>query len=193
MRVAIPEPDTEGGLIAARTSKPETEASRFTVLANPFRYVIAIVEVAVAVPEEGAAMLRKLRSAVIEKSGPVTKTTILAKSDNGPLSPSTSAKYVPCTVLAGADTVRMDVPEPAMLVDDSERVSPGGLALLTRLTIPVNPLSGVTVIVEVQVEPSAATVRNVGFAESSKSGPFTVTNTSTETLKVAVETVTVAE
>ncbi len=80
-----------------------------------------------------------------------------------------------------------------MLVDDSERVSPGGLALLTRLTIPVNPLSGVTVIVEVQVEPSAATVRNVGFAESSKSGPFTVTNTSTETLKVAVETVTVAE
>ncbi len=60
--------------------------------ANPFRYLIVTVDVAVDVPEAGAVMLRELGLAEREKSGPVTTTKTSASCISGPLVPLTSTK-----------------------------------------------------------------------------------------------------
>jgi len=70
-------------------------------------------------------------------------------------------------------TVSVDVPvPPAMDVGLRVAVSPAdGLAV--RATVPVNPLTGATVIVDVADAP-ALTVRLVGLAVMVKSTTFTV-------------------
>ena len=70
-----------------------------------------------------------------------------------------------------------------MLVDDHDRESPAGDELFVRVIIPLNPNSDVTVIDEVQLASPAVRDRNSGFDESSKSGPFTVTNMSVDVIK----------
>ncbi len=91
----------------------------------------------------------------------------------------------------GAKTVRVDIPEPGKLLTDSERVGPGPLVLLVKVTTPEKPSRDATVIVEVQAGPPAATERKVGLAEIPKSGPFTVTNTSVKAVKPVLFPVTV--
>ena len=74
--------------------------------------------------------------------------------------------YVP----AWPEQESVEVPEPpsVMLVGDSVHVRPeDGLVVVDSETVPVNPLSGATVIVEVPLAP-ASTVRLVGLAVTLK-------------------------
>jgi len=61
-----------------------------------------------------------------------------------------------------------------MLVGDRAHTKPGGETDEVRATVPVNPLTGATVIVEVAVEP-AFTVTLVGLAVTVKSWTWHVT------------------
>ena len=64
---------------------------------------------------------------------------------------------------------RVEVPEPVTLVGVRVHVRPvAGLIVDVRLTIPVNPWSAVTVIVEVPGAP-ASTATLVGLATNAKS------------------------
>ena len=93
----------------------------------------------------------------------------------------------------GADTVRVEGPDASMLVGDRETVSPEGKEVAAKATVPEKPPMPVTVIVEMQDDPPTATMREVGSAEMSKSGPFTVTNMSTDWMREEVLPVTVTE
>jgi hypothetical protein len=83
----------------------------------------------------------------------------------------TVAVYVP----AEPEQERVDVPEPVEMLDGlTEQDRPvDGLAERARVTVPPKPLIGVTVIVEVPVEP-AETVTLVGLAVTEKSGTATL-------------------
>jgi hypothetical protein len=61
-----------------------------------------------------------------------------------------------------------------MLVGLKVHVSPAGDTALVRATVPVNPWSGATVIVEVAAVP-AVVVTEVGLAVTVKSSTVTVT------------------
>lgn len=60
-----------------------------------------------------------------------------------------------------------------MLVSDRVHVSPAGETVEARATVPVNPLIGATVIVDVPIAP-ARTVTVVGLAFTEKSGTATL-------------------
>jgi hypothetical protein len=63
----------------------------------------------------------------------------------------------------------VEVPEPAMLVEESVQVSPvAGDAVAVRVTVPTNPLTAVTVRVEFPALPTV-TVMVVGLAARVKS------------------------
>ena len=61
-----------------------------------------------------------------------------------------------------------------MLVGDRVQVRPAGETVDVRATVPVNPLTGATVIVDVAVAPTTA-VTLVGLAVTVKSVTVTVT------------------
>ena len=63
-----------------------------------------------------------------------------------------------------------------MLLGVSVQVKPEGDTVLVRATVPVNPLIGATVIVEVAATP-AFTVTAVGLAVTEKSGTAIVNET----------------
>ena len=87
----------------------------------------------------------------------------------------------------------MDVPEPGILVLDKERSTPAGDELLVRTTVLENPNREVTVIVEVHELPPAFKNKDVGLADTVKSGPFTVTNKSAVVVKAVLFPVTVTK
>lgn len=89
----------------------------------------------------------------------------VAEWDNVPLVPVTVTVYNP------ADPIQesVEVPEPARLVGVKVQLKPvDGEMLEARLTTPANPLSAVTVIVEVPEAP-ARTVALAGLAPIVKS------------------------
>lgn len=72
-------------------------------------------------------------------------------------------------------------------------VSPEADDVAAKVTFPENPPKPARVIIEVQDDPPAATMRDVGSAEILKSGPFTITNMSTDWTKEDLFPVTVTE
>ncbi len=94
---------------------------------------------------------------------------------------------------AGAVTVSVDVSELVMVVFDREMSRPDGNEVCLKSMLPLKSLIAVTVIVEVHDGPEAATERNAGSAESSKSGPFTITGMSTDCDRELLLPVTVTE
>ena len=89
----------------------------------------------------------------------------VAEWDRVPLAPVTVTVYDPADPLQES----VEVPEPVTLVGVRVQVKPvGGLMLGVRLTTPTNPLSAVTVIVEVPETP-AKTVALIGLAAIVKS------------------------
>jgi hypothetical protein len=86
--------------------------------------------------------------------------------ESPPLVPVTVTEYVPGVEL---ETERVDVPEPPLIdAGLTERVSPETGATL-RATVPEKPLTGLTVMVEVLVDPPEVTVKLVGLADTVKS------------------------
>lgn len=73
-------------------------------------------------------------------------------------------------------TVRVAVPEPVTLCGLRPRVIPVPKDELVSATVPVNPFSAETLMVEVEDWP-AVIVRAEGVAEMLKSGPITSTPT----------------
>ena len=69
-------------------------------------------------------------------------------------------------------------------------MGPEGKVVFVRVTTPWKPSMLVMVIVDAQEEPPAAMVMEEGLEESSKSGPFTVTKTTTVTVREAEDAVT---
>ncbi len=89
-------------------------------------------------------------------------------------------------LLPPAETVRLE--------GLSDSVRPEGEELAARLTVPKKPLTELTVIVEVPLEP-AVMVREVGFADMVKSGvalEVTVTETWAEWVRLPEVPVTAA-
>ncbi len=78
------------------------------------------------------------------------------------------------------DTVRVELPDPPELRDTEEGVSvaesPDGDVAEDRVTVPVNPLTLLSWIVEVAEDPLRI-VRDAGLDETEKSTTLTVTTT----------------
>ena len=85
----------------------------------------------------------------------------MAEWDNVPLVPVTVTVYVP----AEPEHDNVDVCETprTILVEDSVHVRPAGETVEANATVPVKPLTGATVIVEVAVAPARA-LTAVGLA-----------------------------
>jgi hypothetical protein len=116
---------------------------RLTTPVNPLTAVIVMVEVA-AVP---AFTLTLVGLAAIVKSGIATLNVTVALWDRVPLVPVTVTTKLPLVV---AVQDRVEVPEPVTLVGVRVQVIPlAGLLVEVRLTRPANPLTAVTVMVEV--------------------------------------------
>ncbi len=83
--------------------------------------------------------------------------------------------YAPVAVDVPIDIVSVELPDPpAMLVLEKENVKPVvGETLAARFTVPVKPLSGATVTVEVPADP-ARIESDVGLDVKAKSGPACV-------------------
>jgi hypothetical protein len=108
-----------------------------------------------------AITVRKKGSGVMSKSGPLTLTNTLVLFVIEPLDPDTSTKKNPVFVPIGARRVRVAVPGSGTLVGARATVRPGGKDdVAERVTVPVNPPTGLTVIVELFVAPPASNVKN---------------------------------
>ena len=111
----------------------------------------------VEVPEEPLLTRKEVGDAEIEKSGDVTCTVIVVVWLNEPLVPVTVTGYFPAAVLDGTVIVNVDELDPP-----DETVSEGWLgdalqlfgAAVVSVTVPLNPLSDVTVIVELPEAPA---------------------------------------
>ena len=99
------------------------------------------------------------------------KVTV-AECDNVPLVPVTVTVYVP----AEPEHDRVDVCEAprTILVGLRVQVRPAGETVKVNATVPVNALTGATVMVEVPVAPARA-LTLVGLAVTVKSRTLTVT------------------
>jgi len=152
---------TLAGRVQVRPPGEDTK-DRLTVPVNPLTAVSVIVEV----PEAPASIWAgDTAPAAIVKSRTVNVTVVTWVAD--PLVPVTVTVYVPA--VPEHDRVEVwDAPR-TMLEGLRVHVRPAGDTAEVRVTVPVNPLSGATVIVEVPVAP-ALTVTLVGLAEIAKSG-----------------------
>jgi len=163
VRVEVPEVEIEVGFRVA-VNPDGAVAARETVPANPLRAVTFIVEV----PEDPLLMLKDAGDAEIEKSGMVTCTDTLIVCINDPLAPVTVTEYDPLLALLGTVIVSVDVPDVVRDVGLGVAVHPLG-AVAESETMPVNPLTADTVIVEIPEAPFLM-FRDVGAADSEKSG-----------------------
>jgi hypothetical protein len=124
----------------------------------------------------------------MEKSGFETAFTITdtpVECEMVPLTPVTTTVYEPNDVDKVVRTDRLEVPPPpeenVMLEALREIVGPEGVMKAERLTVPANPFTLNTVMVEVLVVP-AGTIRMLGLGDTAKSpcgGGLTVTVTVT--------------
>ena len=83
------------------------------------------------------------------KFGVGTVTVIVALCVREPLVPVTFTRYVPGAMLLVAVMARLDIPEPVVILDGvGVPDRPAGNATV-NCTVPVNPNSGATLIVDV--------------------------------------------
>jgi hypothetical protein len=165
--VAVPDPVTLFGVIAPQVNPAGGVSVRDTTPVKPFCAVIVIVDVAEAPVETAAG-----EEAAMVKSWTAYETVAWCERD--PLVPVTVTVYAPAEPLHDS----VEVPDPPVILPaDSEHVRPvAGETVAARLTVPVKPLSGATVSVDVPVAPATA-VTLVGLAvkEKSAAGAVTVT------------------
>ena len=95
--------------------------------------------------------------------------------DRLPLVPWTVTVYVPTASVLSALMVRVVVPEPPLIEEvPSDAVRPETELVVVSVIVPVNPLNGATVIVDVAAVPTL-TLTLVGLAVTVKSMTVTVT------------------
>ena len=139
----------------------ETDEVRATVPVNPFTGATVMVDD----PETPTFTVIAVGAAVTEKS--VTATLTVAEWDSEPLVPVTvTTKFV--AVVEEHDRLEVWLAPRTMLVGVKVQVRPAGATEDVRATVPVNPLIGATVIVEVTAVP-AVVVTDVGLAVTEKS------------------------
>src|SRR5262249_20227095 len=129
------------------------------------------VTVGVAVPPCGALTDP---GAEMEKSGEAIVRVTVVLCVNDPLTPCTAMGYVPLAANAVAVNVSVEVPEPETEGGENDAVTPEGSPVAESATLPPNPPTGDTVIVE-PVEFPAEVLTPVGFAEIVKSA-FPITS-----------------
>jgi len=159
-KVEVPEPPVilVGLRVHVRPAGVTAEVSA-TVPVKPLMGATMIVEVAVA-PER---IVTLVGLAVIEKScGALTVTVTVAERDSVPLVPVTVTVKVPAVVPVH-DSVEVCVAPRTTLVGLRVHVSPAGDTVEVRATVPVKPLTGATLIVDVP-EPPETNVKLVGLA-----------------------------
>jgi len=139
----------------------ETDEVRATVPVNPFTGATVIVEVA-AVP---AGVVTAVGLAVTVKS--VTVTVTVAEWVRDPLVPVTVTVYV-LAVVEEHDRIEVWEAPRTILLGVRVQVRPAGETEDVSATVPVNPLTGATVTVEVAAVP-AVVVTAVGDALTVKS------------------------
>lgn len=129
--------------------------------------------VRVAESETVFPMVMELEESRVDRAGPalLTATFTLTEWKRGPLVPVIVATKL-LAELPVQDNV--DEPEPpVMLVAESVQDRLVELVVVPRVTVPVNPFTGDTVIMEVPAVPTVA-VTLIGFAVIAKSGCATV-------------------
>jgi hypothetical protein len=139
----------------------ETALVSATVPVNPLTGATVTVEVA-AVP---TVVVTEVGLAATVKS--VTAKVTVAERDREPLVPVTVTVNVVAVVDEQESVEVWDAPR-TMLVGLRVHVKPAGDTELVSATVPVNPLTGATVIVEVAAAP-AVVVTDVGAAVTVKS------------------------
>lgn len=141
-RLAVPEPVTLAGVIGPHVRPAGTVSVRPTVPLNPLRKVIVIVEVA----EDPAFAVGEL-AAIVKSTKLKVAVVVCARV---PLVPVIESTYVPAVVVEqGTVAVPDPVTEEGVIVP---QVSPAGTNSV-RDTVPLNPLTAVTVIIEVATWP----------------------------------------
>lgn len=136
------------GLNDADTRFGNPEAVKLTLPAKPFSGAIVMV----VEPFAPRAMLKLEGDAARLKSGPgVTVKEIMTALFRFPETPLILTAKVPTAAVALA--VRVRVLEPAVLAGLNDALMPLGRPEADRLTVPVNPLSGLTMTVLVPLFP----------------------------------------
>jgi hypothetical protein len=158
----VPDPVTPVGFrVQLRPVEGDTAAVRLTTPAKPLTAVTVIVEVAVP----ATLIAADVGLALIVKSW--TTNVTVAVWDNDPLVPVTVTVNV-VEVVEEHDSVEVWLAPNTMLVGFNVHVKPAGVTDEVRATVPVNPLTGATVIVDVPAVP-ALTLTLVGDAATVKS------------------------
>jgi len=148
------------GLKDAMTPRGSPEADKLTLPAKPFCGVSVMVDVTFA----PRARLNEFGEAVRTKlGGATTVRETVALCDNAPDFPAIVTVKVPNVAVLLAVTVSVLVF--AVLTGLNAAVRPLGKSVAERLTLPLNPFRGVTVIVLVPCAP-CATLRLLGETES---------------------------
>ena len=140
LRVEEPEPVTEVGLKLALAPVGSPPALKLTVPVKPFNAVTLAVYVVfepwVTVREDGVADNKKALTTR------VTVVVLIA----WPLLPVIVSGYVPTGVEVLVGTLSVVDPEVVRLEGLNDAVAPVGSPLTLKLTVPVNPFSGVSVM-----------------------------------------------
>ena len=148
------------GLKEALTPRGSPAADRLTAPVNPFCGVMLIV--GVTLPPR--ARLNEFGDAEIAKFGGATTVSETEVLRDNPLEfPVIVIEKVPRAAVLAA--VNVSVLAPLVLAGLNPAVTPLGSPVADRLTLPLNPLSGFTVIVLVPFAP-CTTLRPLGEAES---------------------------
>jgi hypothetical protein len=166
VRVEVPEPVTEVGLKVPVTRDGSPLTLKLTAPANP----LVPVMVTVYVPDDDRATLRLVGETEMVKFGGFTEFTVRVT-----VVVWVRAPEVPVMVMVDVPTVavllavNVSVLVPVVLAGLKVAVTPAGRPEAVRLTLPVNPFSGLTVIVLVALPPWV-TETLLGDADSEKSG-----------------------
>jgi hypothetical protein len=153
------------GLKEAVTPLGKPLAEKATVPVKPLEGTTLTVTVPLAL----CATVRLVGAAVRLKLGAALTVRLTATdSVKLPEVPMTVTTELPIAAVDAALNVSVVVPEE--LVGLKEAVTPLGRPLAEKVTVPVKPFAGTTVIVEVAVAPGA-TLTLAGFAVKLKFGP----------------------
>ena len=187
--VVEPLPETVSGLKVALAPVGSPDRLKLTVPLKPFSEVVVTLYVELL----PASTLREAGVELIWKSGDVCTVRVaevLWLSE--PLVAVTPGEKIPVPPPAEVEMLNVVVPEPAMDVGLNVAEAPLGRPVATKVTVPLNPFTAVTVTVKFTVPPGAMLVDG-GVMPMVKSAVETVTTRDAEATCVREPLVAVRE